>query len=142
MDTVKRLSRDFSMLDTVSDVHKKADAILLRIQQALGRTASSKSQYMTIHHGETFNKKHIRMLSVVLFLGCVSAAAIACGIYYAFYWKPCTKKFLYTKQPEDDNVCASEVHELWDKYAWTESEKTASCSKCLRSNSVFSPPQK
>ena len=56
MDTMKRLSRDAAFLNTALEVQKKADAIILRVQQALGRTASSKSQYMTVHHGETFSK--------------------------------------------------------------------------------------
>ncbi|XP_045187644.1 uncharacterized protein LOC123545384 [Mercenaria mercenaria] len=141
MDKVKRLSSDLSVYNSVWYLQKKADTIILRVQQALGRTASPKSQYMTVNYGETFNKKHIRMLSVVLFLGCVSSAAVGCGIHYAFYWKPCTKKFLYEKTNDNDATCATEVHDLWDEYASTEKDRSSACIKCFKSQQETSLPQ-
>lgn len=127
-DITRRRSTAFTVTNTVSCLQKTADDIILKMQQALGRAPTSKGQYVTINHGERFHKKHVRLLSVFLFLMCVSSGAIYGGIYYTYYWKPCTRKLLY-KETSDTCTCATDVHEMWaeEKYQnkWTETKKCA-----------------
>lgn len=56
LDLTKGKAEEFSVTSSVAFMHKKADDVILRVQQALGRTHSKKGQYVTIHHGETFSE--------------------------------------------------------------------------------------
>lgn len=68
-------------------LRQKVDTLGVRFQQILGRTPSTKSQYRPTNL-EKFNKKHIRSISVVVYLLFVCIFALCAGIYYYRFWKP------------------------------------------------------
>lgn len=123
----RRLSQksSISLQSWMEMIRQRAEDCVLKTQQLLGRSASGKTMYTPANHGETFNKKHVRVISVVVFLMCVCMFAVYAGIYYTFYFKPCTKKFLF--RLDDNNTCAIQTYN-WREYFWPTEERSSTCN--------------
>lgn len=90
------------------------DFILVPVLIKLGR-APTKGQYMSSEIEKILRLRHVRVMSVIIYVIVILLIASGCCYYYASVYRPCTSKLFY--QPGTDN-CADTSYDWSNLCFW------------------------